>query len=200
MSKTASRRGLVAGIGNVFLGDDGFGVEVVARLAKRPLPQGVEVADFGIRGFDLAYALMDDYDFAIMVDALPGRGEPGRLFLLEPDLSQIESRGMADGHTMDPMAVLRLVQQFGGRPPRLYVVGCETASLGGEEGEMGLSRPVESAVDEAVSIVEDLVQQLLAGVEMGSGRLQTVPAAEEVKLNAGEVRHNPVLAAPGEEA
>jgi hydrogenase maturation protease len=200
MSETASRRGLVAGIGNVFLGDDGFGVEVVARLAKRPLPQGVEVADFGIRGFDLAYALMDDYDFAIMVDALPGRGEPGRLFLLEPDLSQIESRGMADGHTMDPMAVLRLVKQFGGRPPRLYVVGCETASLGGEEGEMGLSRPVESAVDEAVSIVEDLVQQLLAGVEMGSGRLQTVPAAEEVKLNAGEVRHNPVLAAPGEEA
>src|SRR5438105_826691 len=100
MTGTTSRRGLVAGIGNVFLGDDGFGVEVVARLAKRPLPEGVEVADFGIRGFDLAYALMESYDFAILVDALPRGGEPGRLFVLEPDLAQVDSRGMADGHSM----------------------------------------------------------------------------------------------------
>jgi hydrogenase maturation protease len=173
MKGTTSRRGLVAGIGNVFLGDDGFGVEVVARLAKRPLPEGVEVADFGIRGFDLAYALMESYDFAILVDALPRGGEPGRLFVLEPDLAQVDSRGMADGHSMDPMAVLRLVKQFGGQAPRLYVVGCEPASLGGEEGETGLSQPVESALDEAVTMVEDLVRQLLAQVEVGSGEKVT---------------------------
>jgi hydrogenase maturation protease len=173
MSGTPPRRGLVAGIGNVFLGDDGFGVEVVARLARRPLPEGVEVADFGIRGFDLAYALMESYDFAILVDALPRGGEPGRLFVLEPDLAQVESHGMADGHSMDPIAVLRLVKQFGGEPPRLYVVGCEPASLGGEEGEMGLSQPVESSLDEAVTMVEDLVRQLLAQVEVGSGKKVT---------------------------
>jgi hydrogenase maturation protease len=158
---------LVAGIGNVFLGDDGFGVEVVARLSQRPVPAGVEVADFGIRGFDLAYALMDDaYDVAVLVDALPANGRPGELFLLEPDLDQVDGQGPADGHSMDPVSVLRLVKQLGGTPPRLYVVGCQPASLGPEEGRMGLSEPVQGALDGAVAMVEELVQRARAGVEV----------------------------------
>lgn len=157
---------LVAGIGNVFMADDGFGVEVVGRLAGRPLPEGVEVADFGIRGFDLAYALMDGYDTAVLVDAVPRGAEPATLFVLEPDLEQLDDLGVADGHGMDPTAVLRLVKQSGGHAPRLYVVGCEPASLGPEEGAMGLSPAVEAVVDDAVRVVEDLLQRLLAGVEV----------------------------------
>ena len=166
MSAEGPARVLVAGIGNVFLGDDGFGVEVVARLARRPLPEGVEVADFGIRGFDLAYALMESYDVAVLVDALSQRGRPGELFVLEPDFDQVDDHGVADGHSMDPVAVLRLVKQFGGRPPRLFVVGCEPASLGDEEGYIGLSEPVQEALDGAVALVEELVQRLRSGAEV----------------------------------
>ena len=167
MSPNQAGRVLVAGIGNVFLGDDGFGVEVVARLSRKPLPEGVEVADFGIRGFDLAYSLMDDtYDVAVLVDALPANGRPGELFLLEPDLGQVDGQGLADGHGMDPVSVLRLVKQLGGTPPRLYVVGCQPASLGPEEGRMGLSEPVQGALDGAVAMVEELVDRVRAGVEV----------------------------------
>ncbi|HEY4864200.1 MAG TPA: hydrogenase maturation protease [Candidatus Dormibacteraeota bacterium] len=166
MSDEGPARVLVAGIGNVFLGDDGFGVEVVARLARRPLPEGVEVADFGIRGFDLAYALMESYDVAVLVDALSQKGRPGELFVLEPDFDQVDDHGVADGHSMDPVAVLRLVKQFGGRPPRLFVVGCEPASLGDEEGYIGLSEPVQEALDGAVALVEELVQRLRSGAEV----------------------------------
>jgi hydrogenase maturation protease len=170
VSEGSVSRLLVAGIGNVFLGDDGFGVEVVARLARRPLPEGVEVADFGIRGFDLAYALMESYEYAVLVDALPRGGEPGRLFVLEPDLEELERSGapnVADGHSMDPVAVLRMVRQFGGRAPKVYVVGCEPASLGGEEGQMGLSAPVQAALEGAVELVEDLVGRLRGQVDAG---------------------------------
>jgi hydrogenase maturation protease len=173
MIETAARRVLVAGIGNVFLGDDGFGVEVVSRLEGRHLPMGVEVADFGIRGFDLAYALMEGYDGAVLVDALSRGGQPGELFVVEPDLEELgrtEGPTVADGHGMDPVAVLKMVKQFGGEPPRLYVVGCEPASLGGEQGEMGLSPPVEAAVDGAVELVEELVRRLAAPAGVGTGR------------------------------
>jgi hydrogenase maturation protease len=128
------------------------------------------VADFGIRGFDLAYALMESYDFAILVDALPRGGQAGDLFVLEPDLDQLdqwEGPGVPDGHSMNPVAVLKMVKQFGGRPPHLYVVGCEPASLGGEAGEIGLSQPVEASLDRAVGLVEELVERLLGRVEVG---------------------------------
>jgi hydrogenase maturation protease len=168
VSKAVAPRLLVAGIGNVFLGDDGFGVEVVSRLSRRPQPEGVEVADFGIRGFDLAYALMEGYQAAVLVDALPRGGQPGDLFVVEPDLERLEKLegpAVADAHGMDPVAVLKMVKQFGGTPPRLYVIGCQPASLGGEQGEMGLSPPVEAALDGAVELVEDVVRRLLAPVE-----------------------------------
>src|ERR1700751_5503229 len=97
---------LVAGIGNIFLGDDAFGVEVINRLAQRSLPGNVCVADFGIRSFDLAYALMEEWDFVILVDALPQGGEPGTLYKFEPELPQSgELPPELDAHTMNPVTV-----------------------------------------------------------------------------------------------
>ncbi len=161
-------RVLVAGIGNVFLGDDGFGVEVVHRLRGRDMPGEVEVADYGIRGFDLAYALMEPYDTAILVDTLPQGGEPGTLAVIEPEFEALDALGQVQGHSMSPVEVLRLVKQLGGVPPRLLLVGCEPATFGpDDEGAMGLSPPVELAVDRAVRIVESLVRRLHYGDEDG---------------------------------
>src|SRR5271166_763739 len=107
---------LVAGIGNIFLGDDAFGVEVINRLAQRPLPGDVCIVDFGIRSFDLAYALMEDWELVILVDALPRGGEPGTLYTLEPELPNGEEvTPDLDAHTMNPGAVLQLVSALGGQ-------------------------------------------------------------------------------------
>lgn len=145
---------LVAGIGNVFLSDDAFGVEVLAQLSQHPRPPEVTVADFGIRGFDLAYALMEDYDLAILVDALPHGEPPGTLYVLEPD-PKLAGAAM-ESHAMNPMAVFSLVAAMGGTMPRVLIVGCEPASV--EEG-MGLSEAVAAAVPSAVEMVENLVKQ-----------------------------------------
>jgi hydrogenase maturation protease len=154
---------LVAGIGNIFLGDDGFGVEVVRRLANRPLPPDVEVVDFGIRGFDLAHALMGATCPVVLVDATPRGGAPGTLYLIEADATGGEHEPASiETHAMDPATVLRLVHALGGTPPRVLVVGCEPASVDLDEGGwMGLSAPVESAVEHAVGMVESLVHSLL---------------------------------------
>jgi hydrogenase maturation protease len=156
---------LVAGIGNVFLGDDGFGVEAVARLAGRRLPEGIEVADFGIRGFDLAYALMDGYDAAILVDALP-RGEPaGTLCVLEPQLDDLDRAAGLDSHAMNPMAVLAMVIQQGGTLPPTWIVGCEPDVIDPDgEGRMGLSQPVAAALDAAADLVEALARRVVLPV------------------------------------
>jgi hydrogenase maturation protease len=157
---------LIAGIGNIFLGDDGFGVEVVRRLTERPLPEGVSAIDFGIHGLDLAYALLDGYDGAVLVDATPRGGRPGTLYVIEPDLPEPlapEAGTMIDTHGMDPVKVLRLVRALGGRLPWLRVVGCEPAALGSEdELLMGLSEPVRSTVDEAIGLIEALIAKLHA--------------------------------------
>jgi hydrogenase maturation protease len=157
------RRVLVAGIGNVFLGDDGFGVEVVKRLAGRELPEGVEVADFGIRGMDLAYALQDDYEVVVFVDAIPRGGEPGTVYLLEPEIEE-DGEVALDTHGMDPVKVIKLARALGARPTRTLVVGCEPqATVSGEDYEgvqMELSEPVRAAVEEAVKLVESLVERI----------------------------------------
>jgi hydrogenase maturation protease len=162
-----SKRILIAGIGNIFLADDGFGVEVASRLASRTFPEGVQVTDFGIRGFDLAYALMDGYETTILVDAYPGNGEPGTLFVVEPDLQELQTPnaqpGMVDAHAMNPLQVLRMAASMGGELKRILLVGCTPATLGPEEGQMGLSEPVAAAVDEAVKLVDSLVEKILAG-------------------------------------
>jgi len=158
---------LIAGIGNIFLADDGFGVEVVNRLASKSFPSGVRVADFGIRGFDLAYALMEGYETTILVDAYPGEGAPGTLFVVEPDLQEFNSAeaqaGTIEPHGMNPLAVLRMAMNMGGQLKRVLLVGCVPATLGPEEGQMGLSEPVMAAVDEAAKLVESLVTRILAG-------------------------------------
>jgi hydrogenase maturation protease len=147
---------LVAGIGNIFLGDDGFGVEVVRRLASRPLPAGVRVADFGIRGLHLAFELLEHPDDTmILVDATPRAGEPGTVYLIEPDLETLASpESPADAHDMTPAAVFGLLRSLGGTPGRVLIVGCEPLST---EEEMGLSPPVEGAVDEAVALILDVL-------------------------------------------
>jgi hydrogenase maturation protease len=162
---TAMQTILVAGIGNIFLGDDAFGVEVVRRLATRQLPQAVRVTDFGIRGFDLAYALQDGYETTILVDACPRGQAPGTLYVIEPDLESmgesVASQPLADAHTMNPVSVLRMAQAMNIEVKNLLLVGCEPDTLGGEQGQMGLSAPVEGAVDDAVKLVESLISKIL---------------------------------------
>ncbi|MGH3344279.1 MAG: hydrogenase maturation protease [Carbonactinosporaceae bacterium] len=157
-------RVLVAGVGNVFLGDDGFGVEVAQRLAAEPLPEGVEVADFGIRGVHLAYQLLDGYDLLILVDAVTRGEEPGTVYVIEPDLGAVEPAGRdappVDAHGMAPDAVLALLKTFGGSVRRALVVACEPADV---EERMGLSPPVAGAVDRAVGAVRELLAEA-AGV------------------------------------
>ena len=157
------KRVLIAGIGNVFLGDDGFGVEVVKRLAGRELPEGVEVKDFGIRGMDLAYALQDGYELVVFVDATPRGGEPGTVYLIEPEVED-DGEVTLDTHGMDPVKVIKLSRALGAPPTRTLVVGCEPrVVLGGEDYDemlMELSEPVRVAVDEAVKLVESLVEEI----------------------------------------
>jgi len=164
--ETTSKKILVAGIGNIFLGDDGFGVEVAERLARRPFPAGVRVADFGIRGFDLAYALMEGYEFTILVDAYPGEAAPGSLSVLEvhaDSLDSPESARVVEPHAMNPVNVLRLAARMGAKLQKIFLIGCVPATLGPEEGQMGLSEPVGAAIDDAVELVESLVFQIFRG-------------------------------------
>jgi hydrogenase maturation protease len=162
----STRTILVAGIGNVFLGDDGFGVEVAHRLAGRSLPGGVTVTDFGIRGYDLAYALVRGADYTILVDACPRGEPPGTVFVLEPDLTDLDARdggpAVVDAHDLNPLHVLRLARSLGAELRKVVVVGCEPATLGPPEGHMGLSDPVRAAVDEAVPLIEGLIARFSA--------------------------------------
>jgi hydrogenase maturation protease len=160
---SASDRILVAGIGNIFLGDDAFGVEVVKELTRSELPEGVNAVDFGIRGYDLAYAIMDGYAATVLVDATARGNAPGTLYLIELDpegLAKLEE--VPDGHSLGPVQVLRLVQSLGGEIRQLYLVGCEPAVLETEDGEISLSESVRAAVPEAVGMIRTLVNDLRA--------------------------------------
>jgi hydrogenase maturation protease len=173
-SSTAPRI-LIAGIGNIFLGDDAFGVEVARRLSAREWPPNVRVTDFGIRSYDLAYALLDGYDTTILVDACP-RGEPaGTLYVIEPDLCDVssaesespdEQQVAVEAHSMNPLSVLRLATSMGGPLKRVLLVGCEPATLGPDEGQMGLSATVEAVIEDAVKLVESLVGRIVSGNEI----------------------------------
>ncbi len=155
---------LIACIGNIFLGDDGFGCEVARRMAQKRWPENVRLVDFGIRGFDLAYALLDGYDVTIFVDATPRGQEPGTLYTIEPDVAELESidvkSAMVETHGMNPMKVLSMVTAMGGQFKEILLVGCEPATFGPEEGQMGLSEAVKAAVPKAVTIVESLVTRV----------------------------------------
>lgn len=149
---------LIAGIGNIFLGDDAFGVEVVKKMRQRPLPENVNVIDFGVRSYDLAYALMQEWDLVILVDAICRGAEPGTLFTIRPEHPRDEVTVSIDAHAMNPVAALRLVKTLGGRVSPLLVVGCEPATLEpNPDGNFVLSEQVNAAVDQAIATVEQLI-------------------------------------------
>jgi hydrogenase maturation protease len=150
---------LVAGIGNIFLGDDGFGVEVVNRMAGLPMPEGTRVTDFGIRGVHLAYELLEGYDALVLVDAVPLGEPPGTIAVVEPALldRQGDDAPTLDAHSMNPAVVLGALAGLGGEVGRVLIVGCQPAVI---EETMGLSEPVAAAVDVAVGVVKDLVTEL----------------------------------------
>jgi hydrogenase maturation protease len=159
-----TRRGvLVAGIGNIFQSDDAFGVEVALRLATHPTPPDVRVEDFGIRGMHLAYELLEGYDALVLIDAV-AMGEPaGTLAIIEPVVPVLRSTGpenppAVDAHTMDPDTVLATLAHLGGSVDKVFIVGCQPASL--EEG-MGLSPVVSSVLDDAVEMCRQLVSELV---------------------------------------
>jgi hydrogenase maturation protease len=157
------KRILVAGIGNVFLGDDGFGVEVVQRLADAGLPDGVDAVDFGIRGIDLAFALGDGYDAAVLIDAAPRGQPPGTLEVIEPELDGSPVTGV-QGHGLDPVAVLTFARGMNPLPERTLIVTCEPLHAEGPPGDEldgELSPPVRAAVDTAISLVRRIVTELV---------------------------------------
>ena len=154
------KRVLIAGIGNIFFGDDAFGCEVISELSRRDLPPEVCVNDFGIRSYDLACALTKDYDAVILVDAAPRGQPPGTVYLIEPDREELARLAPAtpDAHGLNPVTVLQLAQSFGGFPGKLFLVGCEPAVLETEDGAMGLSDPVREAVPRAIDLIESLLR------------------------------------------
>jgi len=160
------RRILIAGIGNIFFGDDGFGVEVAQRLLARRFPVNVEVVDFGIRGVDLAYTLLEGYDELILVDAVPRGGTPGTLYLIEPEqLSAPQSaigESFLDAHSMDPLKVLAFARTIGARPIHTLLVGCEPATLNNDDDELvvGLSEVVQSMIPAAIEMIDQLIARL----------------------------------------
>ena len=165
-----SPRILIACIGNIFLGDDAFGVEVARLLLQQSWPPTVHVEDFGIRGVDLAYSLLDSYDVAIFVDAAQRGHPPGTLFIIEPDLTELlsdacESQPAIDGHSMDPAKVLRTAVSMGAQVRRVLVVGCEPTppppDQDTQDMQMDLSPPVRAAVPRAVPMIRELVDRLL---------------------------------------
>lgn len=163
---------LIAGIGNIFLGDDGFGSEVAQRMSRRDLPQGVRVVDFGIRGLDLSYALVDDgYEAAILVDSAKQGDAPGTLYVIEPEMdADNQQDSLISPHEMDAGKVLRTLRAMGGHCEHIVLVGCEPESFGedtDEQGRMGLSEPVAAAVDKAVVLIESLVTRMLGGGKAG---------------------------------
>lgn len=157
---TASPRVLVAGLGNIFLGDDAFGVEVSRRLLKAGVPPDVRVLDVGIRSVHLGYEMLEaHYETTIFVDVVCRGGDPGTLYVLEPDDSA-EVPATADGHSIGPGQVLALVRRLGGNVGRVLIVGCEPLRL---DQEPGLSPVVSAAVTEAIPLIERLIASALAG-------------------------------------
>jgi hydrogenase maturation protease len=151
---------LVAGIGNVFLGDDGFGVETARRLSSRVLGNGIFVRDFGTRGFDLACSISNEWDLVILVDAVQQRGEPGSVYVIEVDRGGDKTLACGlDPHGLDPVRAIEIANAFGQVTSRLVLVGCEPASFGGDEGFWELSKAVEGAVEVAIATILGIISE-----------------------------------------
>ncbi|NND99863.1 MAG: hydrogenase maturation protease [Pirellulaceae bacterium] len=161
----SDHRILVAGLGNLFRGDDAFGSEVARRLPLEQLPSDVIVKDFGTRGYDFAYALGDGYEWVVIVDAVSRGADPGTLFVMEPQADDLEKlcydEFSEQSHDMNPMAAIKLTQAMGRPMPRLILVGCEPLELGDDQdGLLGLSDPVAKAIDPAIQRVVSVLMQL----------------------------------------
>jgi len=152
---------LIAGIGNIFFGDDAFGCEVVRELSRHELPENVTAMDFGIRSYDLVYALTDNFDAVILVDAFPRGRQPGSLYLIEPNTALLNEgdKTPVDGHALNPVAVIQMAQSIGQICEKLFLVGCEPDTCE-EEGRMGLSPNVKEAIPRALAMIHSLVRDL----------------------------------------
>lgn len=166
MKETPSPRLLVACIGNIFLGDDGFGCEVARSLAVKKLPSDVQVVDYGIRGLDLAFALVEPYSVVILVDAIARGGTPGAVYVLQPVNDPSPPNVTPNGHSMEPQHLLAMARSVGDIRSEIYIVGCEPLDFGDElEGRMGLSSQAASAVPRAVETILDLISRPRGAVQ-----------------------------------
>ena len=168
-----SPRTLIAGLGNIFLGDDGFGVEVARRLLKAPPPGNVRIVDIGIKSLKLIEALLDGYDLVIILDAVTRGGRPGTLYVIEPetcsDKMTCDFMPMVDPHELSPTLALRAAAKMGGRLGRVLLVGCEPLAMGDNfDGAGGLSDPVSDAVERAAEVTKQLVAGNAGGVAQAS--------------------------------
>jgi len=152
-----SARVLVAGVGNIFFGDDGYGCEVIRRLAGRRFAPGVHVEDYGIRGTHLAFELMSGYDAAVLIDAVARGGAPGTLYVIEPDLDA--ASGTPDAHSMELQNVFTFMKMLEGVAPRIVIVGCEA---GPQREEMGLSQAVKDAVDKTIPLIDEVLEKYVS--------------------------------------
>ncbi len=157
---------MVAGIGNIFFGDDGFGPEVMRHVPQRLAGQHVQLVDYGIRGMHLAYDLLDGCDALVLVDAIPNNGAPGTVHVFEADHESLAAAAGLDAHAMDPGAVFASLNALGSTPPYTIVIGCEIANT---DNGIGLSDAVANAVPDAVRAVEDVLSDLLARTSVGEG-------------------------------
>lgn len=157
-----STRILIACVGNIFLGDDAFGVEVAQRLSREQFQENVTVVEYGIRSYDLTYALMQPWDLVILVDAVSRGEKPGTVFAIEPDLSAMTESAANmrfDAHSMNPVSVIQMVTALGGQCPRMTIIGCEPLSVeASADGQFGLSEPVRAGVEEAIRLIHETVQ------------------------------------------
>jgi hydrogenase maturation protease len=159
---TQKKRVMIAGVGNMFLKDDGFGGAVIKKMHSRQFPEGVEVKDFGTGGLKLAYDLMKGYDELILLDASARGEKPGTLFVIEPDEKDFNADlmegGPIDPHGADPVTVLRFVKSIGSWPGKVMIVGCEPETV--DDFEIGLSCPVSAAIDKAVEMVDEILHEM----------------------------------------
>ena len=174
---------LVAGVCNVFLRDDAFGVEVVRLLAERPQPPGVQIQDYGIRGVHLVYELLDGYDLFVLIDAAPRGEAPGTVSVLEVELPSPGAQPVIDAHSLTPDAIFGLLSSLGGHPGRNLVVACEPAEV---DAGMGLSDPVREALPHAVRAVEEILAQATGAGPQAGGR---EAGNEQEYMAADLIRH-----------
>ncbi|MEO8111571.1 MAG: hydrogenase maturation protease [Ginsengibacter sp.] len=156
------KRVMIAGVGNMFMKDDGFGGAVIKKMSDKTFPEGVEIKDFGTGGLKLAYDLMKGYDGLILLDASQRGEEPGTLYVIEPEENSIESNledgGPIDPHGSDPATILRFVKGIGAWPGKVLIVACEPVAV--DDFEIGLSEPVNEAVDKAVDLIDELLKDI----------------------------------------